>query len=204
MHEPFSTALRKPPLRSTHYFTSAKTPVPVSYSSKAARIALIQLTLSPEVFVIQAERPDEHSADVQSRVSLVAECGPVVVEFPDKGEVTNGGATGSPPRDTLGVPRLILTAQGIDRQPYADNCRLAWLCHDYRADPRDRDHILRILSQERHLTLTQAAKDCRYSGDPISAVLSLVCADFAEADLQTSPLGPTTLVRARRRKGAFA
>jgi hypothetical protein len=204
MHEAFSSALRKPPLRRTHYFTSAKTPAPIAYNSRATRVALIQLTLSPEIFLIQAGHPIEDSGEVRGPVILVAESGPALVQFPEKDDIANGAAIGWPDGDTLDVPQLILTAQGISRQPFSDNCRLAWICHDYLADPRDRDHILKALSQERHLTLTQAAKDCRYSEDPISAVLSLVCSDFIEADLQTSPLGPTTLVRARRRKGAFA
>ncbi len=204
MHEAFSSALRKPPLRRTHYFISGKTPEPVAYSSRATRVALIQLTLSPEIFLIQAAQPAEDSAEVRGPVILVAESGPAVVKFPEKNDIANGGTIDSLDGDTMDLPQLFLTAQGINRQPYADNCRLVWLCHDYLADPRDRDRILRTLSDERDHTLTQAAKDCRYSGDPISAVLSLVCSDFIEADLQTSPLGPTTLVRARQRKGAFA
>lgn len=204
MHGPFSMALRTPPLQPKHCFTSAKTPERVVYSSRTTRIALIQLTLSPEIFLIQAGRPVEDSVEVLGPVILVAESGPAAVTFPEKDEIANGGATGSQHGEASDVPQLILTAQGINQQPYADNCRLVWLCHDYLADPRDRDRILRTLSGERNLTLNQAAKHCRYSADPISAVLSLVCADFAEADLRTSRLGPTTLVRARQREGAFA
>jgi hypothetical protein len=199
MHEGILKMLQVPLVSRRCRFASAKTPEPIMYASNAVKIALIQLTLSPAVFVIHPGRQAELPSDT---VALVTECGNVVVELPREfgesesdGLLAESGGTGSHP---------FFFARDIRQQPYSDNCRLAWLCRDYRADPRDRDRILRSLSRERDRTLTEAAGECRYSTDPISAVLSLVCADFAEADLHETPIGPTTRIRTRHRKGDFA
>jgi hypothetical protein len=174
------------------FFSSAKTPEPISCTSKLVEIALIELTLTPAVFVIlagdQAERPIEELE--QDAVTLVTESGDVAVDLQQVGRGGNWDGAFS-----HAFP------WGIGRQPYSDHCRLAWLCRDYRADPRDRDRILRSLSHEPERTLTGAARECRHSADPISAVLSLVCDDFAEADLHGMPIGPTTRVRRRHRRG---
>jgi hypothetical protein len=183
------------------FFSSAKTPEPISCASKAVEIALIELTLTPAVFVIlagnQAERPVEELE--QDTVTLVTESGDVSVDLQQVEEVQLDGRG----RNWDGAFSHAFP-WGIGRQPYSDNCRLAWLCRDYRADPRDRDRILRSLSHESERTLTEAARECRHSADPISAVLSLVCDDFAEADFHGMPIGPTTRVRRRHRKGDCA
>jgi hypothetical protein len=204
MHEAILAASRVPLIRRHRYFTSAKTPVPIGYVSKAVETALVQLTLRPAVFVIHPDRqaglPTEDPR--HDTVTLVTESGDVVVDLSQHAQESEPGVFDRAPDDELS--QLIFTARDFRRQPYADNCRLAWLCRDYRADPRDRDRILRSLSRKRERTLTEAASECRYSTDPISAVLSLVCGDFAEAELNESPIGPKTRISARRRKGDFA
>lgn len=197
-------APRSPLIRRNRYFVSAKTPEPITYASKAVEIALIQLTLNSDVFVIHRGRQAGFpTADLHhGTVTLVTERGNVAVELArEVGESEydrlHGGTDDK-------LSQLFFSGRNTRQQPYSDNCRLAWLCRDYRGDPRDRDRILQSLSRRRERTLTEAASECRYSSDPISAVLSLVCADFAEADLHEMPIGPTTPIRIRYRKGDFA
>ncbi|MEW6451368.1 MAG: hypothetical protein AB1490_11995 [Pseudomonadota bacterium] len=203
MYEGFLTALRTPLACEERQFMSAKTPTPISYASRRVRTTLIQLTLNPAVFVI---RPDAESAagtgsPPHDVLELVTQYGNVAVDLQNAAAQATGQSEDECPADPL---QFFLSGGHIDHQPYADNCRLAWLCNDYRTDPRDRDMILAALTSARQLTLTEAARECRFATDPISAVLSLVCADFAVADLKSAPIGFKTRISIRRRKGLFA
>ena len=204
MYEGFLTALRTPLACEERQFMSAKTPTPISYDSRRIRTALIQLTLNPAVFVMRpdAESVTDKGSPSHDVLELVTQYGNVAVDLRNGAAAQRAGRSEDEcPADPL---QFFLSGGHIDHQPYADNCRLAWLCHDYRTDPRDRDMILAALTSARQLTLTEAARECRFATDPISAVLSLVCADFAVADLKSAPIGFHTRISIRRRKGIFA
>ncbi len=97
----------------------------------------------------------------------------------------------------LGLVSLVLTADELLAEPRCSNCDLVW-SHRGRPVPIDlRLRILKLLADDGPMALGALLQAVRSDRDPAVAVMSLACDDLVELDLESGPVGPATLVRAR-------
>jgi hypothetical protein len=199
-----SLGLQRPSVRT---FYSAKAAVPIGYKAGRVRIALIQLSLDPSVDAIEFVPTVELSGTEVSvdAVIIVRDGAKWLLDLVDERPIAELDEVGLRllAAEKIGLPTFSITSADLDRQPYANNCRLVWLCQNEHVPAGDRVRILQVLTEEGSMPLASAAEQCRSATDPVAAVLSLVCADLLEADLESAPLGPETRIERRVRMGGF-
>jgi hypothetical protein len=182
-------------------FNSAKTPAPVRFDGAIVHKALVHLTLDPavraidvitSVDVLGANVPLDaivvHRADGRHLLDIVE--ARKIRDLDDEALVLLA-------IEKLGLKTLTLDAAEIRRQPYATNCRLVWNCRNVNVQASDRVRILNALTEDGPMALGRLASEARWTTDAVGAVLSLACQDLVEVELQSSPLGPWTVVRQR-------
>lgn len=88
-------------------------------------------------------------------------------------------------------------ARGLEAEPLRSNRSLV-RAHQGRAVPFElRLQILRALADDGPLALDSLLRSLVCETDPAAAVLSLCCEGLLELDLESGPIGPSTLVRSR-------
>ena len=102
--------------------------------------------------------------------------------------------------DRLSLPALTVTATDMAREPRATNANMVWSCRNTVVRPGDRIRILQALQESGSLPLIEASAVARACGDPIAAVLAMVCDGTVEIDLDGGAIGPETPVRRRARE----
>lgn len=186
-------------------FVAAKTAVAIPVAHELVSDALIQAALAPEIRAIEFIP----TVDVRGKIVpldaivLRSDDGCQVLDIVETRPLRSIDDEGLAllAAEQLGLPALTLTAADVRHELRAGNCRLVWICRDFRVPAGDRVRILQALSDEGEMTLLDAAAQCRSCEDPVTAVLALVCADLIEADFETSPLGPDTRVWRRITNG---
>jgi hypothetical protein len=93
---------------------------------------------------------------------------------------------------------LVVTATDILREPRFGNVRDVWRYADRTVPIGIRLQVLKTLTDEGPLPLTELLASVRSNVDPAPSVMALACCGLIELDLDDSPLGPSTLVRSRR------
>lgn len=99
--------------------------------------------------------------------------------------------------DVLGHWLLRPGEKVIAAEPRRSNADLVW-SHRGRTVPLDlRLGILQVLIDDGPLSLGHLLQRVRSDRGPAAAVMTLCCADLLELDLETGPIGPSTLARLR-------
>jgi hypothetical protein len=195
-------SLPKSPMRT---FASAKTAAPISYCDELARVALVQLSLDPSVDALEFVPNVEISGTLVpiDAIIIVRQDAKWLLDLVDSRPLAELDELGLRllATEKIGLPQFQITSEDLNQQPYADNCRLVWLCQSEHVPASDRIRILQAVGEEGSMSLIEAAERCRRAADPISAVLALVCADLLEAELKNVPLGPETRISRRLRLG---
>jgi len=99
---------------------------------------------------------------------------------------------------SIGLSILEMDIEEIRREPLLGNAREVWDCKDFRVSIRDRMHIMTALSEDGPQTILALQDIASTSYDLASSLCALACADLVEIDILDQPLGPLTVVRARR------
>jgi hypothetical protein len=181
-------------------FISAKCTAPLRARHPALRAALVRETLDP------ATRRISHLASTTVAAAPV-DLDAVVIERID-GLHYLDVVTARPVRSldqertfrsalqAHGVATRVVTAADLAAEPGRTNRDLVW-SHHRRPIPVDlRLQILRLLVDDGPTTLDRLLTGV-IGRDPAAAVMALACNDLLELDLESGPLGPQTMVRAR-------
>jgi hypothetical protein len=96
-----------------------------------------------------------------------------------------------------GISLLEIKSEEIRREPRFGNARRVWEFRDLDPTMRERDRILYRLDERGPQTVRELEM-LATSYDVLPAVCALACADVVEIDIDGTPIGPRTLVRARR------
>lgn len=183
-------------------FTSAKTTAAIPISHPAIRDALIQFSLDAAVRSIDYIRGaivgSEH-VDVDAIV-VQRESGRTLLDI----------IPARPLRDLeqeglvliairqLKIPTQALTLEDLHREPRFSNSRLVWLYNRHHVPLELRLGILKLLFEQQPMKLGQLLQDIQAPGSRGSrAVMALACANLISLDLDSQPLGPTTIVTLR-------
>ncbi|MHC2467419.1 hypothetical protein [Bradyrhizobium embrapense] len=183
-------------------FTSTKTITAIPIRHPAIRDALVQLSLSSSIRSIDYIA----SATVGSeQVELDA----IIVQG-ESGRVVLDIVPSRPIRDLedeglalialgeLNLPTLVITAEDLRREPRYSNSQLVWLYNRHQVQLHLRMRILKLLFQHHSMRLGQLLEEIEEAGSRGSrAIMALTCANLIELDLESQPLGPTTVVRLR-------
>jgi hypothetical protein len=182
-------------------FISAKTTKVIPTPSDLVRDSLVQATLDPAV-----RRIDFHAQALVDAAHVDINAIGIVR---DDGRFWLDVVEARPPRDeenevlasaalaALGLAPLTLTAEDIRRQPRFANAGLVW---SHRLAPVGfsmRMAVLQILSDDGPMALSRLLPALRGDRDPVPPVMAMACSDLIEIDLNSRPLGPKTIVRAR-------
>jgi hypothetical protein len=164
--------------------------------------AIIQACLDPDVTVI------EHLASTTFRsvrvdvdaVIITRDGRRLALDVADARHVRN--------IDDDGMILLALHERGIDvcqlteadlrKEPRYSNARIVWSHRSHRIAIGLRMQILQTLADAGALRIGDLLKSVTSDHDPVPAVMALACADQIELELDEQPLGPETVVRARR------
>lgn len=181
-------------------FTSAKTSVAIPIRHPAIRDVLVQLSLDATIRSIDYIASASVGSD---QVDLDA----IVVQG-ESGRVLLDIIQARPIRDLeieglvlialgeLNLPTWVITSEDVRREPRFSNSRLVWLYNGHHVPLDLRFQILELLS-ERPINLGQLLQGIQGGSVGSRAVMALACADLIEIDLESQPLGPTTIVRSR-------
>jgi hypothetical protein len=181
-------------------FLSAKTASPVPARHPALRLALVQASLDPAVRSIShVATAAVASAQVEiAAIVLSRDDGRFHLDVVEARRVRGieDERLQIALRD-LGLAPLVVTAGDLKAEPRCSNCDLVW-SHRGRPVPIDlRLQILRLLVDDGPMPLDRLLRGVVSGRDPAAAVMSLACDDLLELDLESGPLGPSTLVRTR-------
>lgn len=181
-------------------FTSVKTTAAIPIRHPAIKEALIQLTLDAAV----------HSIDYIESASVGLEQVDLdaIVVHGERGGVLLDIIPGRAIRDLeeeglalialkeLKLPTRVLTSEDLRREPRFSNSRLVWLYNGHHVPLDLRMRILKLLS-EHSMKLGELLQKIQGGSGGSRAVMALACAAVIEIDLESRPLGPTTIVRSR-------
>jgi hypothetical protein len=98
---------------------------------------------------------------------------------------------------SLGISLLEVRPEEILREPLCGNARRVWEYRHENPSMRQRERILQILSELGPRTVHELEVTSA-SYDVLPTVCALACTDVVEIDIDGRPLGPRTVVRARR------
>jgi hypothetical protein len=96
-----------------------------------------------------------------------------------------------------GISILEIGSGEIRREPRFGNARRVWEFRDVDPTMRERERILDRLCERGPQTIRELDV-LATSYDVLPAVCALACADVVEIDIDGPPIGPRTMVRARR------
>jgi hypothetical protein len=99
---------------------------------------------------------------------------------------------------SIGLSLLEADIDEIRREPRLSNAREVWDCKDLRVTIRDRMQVMTALSEEGPQSILALQDIVHTSVYLASSLYALACADLVEIDMDDRPLGPHTVVRARR------
>ena len=170
-----------------HFFASWKTSAPVPFANGAAKLALIQATLNPDVVSIAPPVAHLASGPLTIVAVLTDHDGPSALMMSD---VPASVPLGDDDLRTKVVDRAALLAE-----PTATDLRMIWSCASRWYAPGDQVRILQFLSDNGGASLIEAAQSATASVDGVATVLALACRGLVELDLSDGPLGPETRVR---------
>lgn len=183
-------------------FTSFKTREAVRYPRRWHRDALVQMTLDPAVEAI-GPSPDPHRA--RDGLGFVFQVGydgrPVLIGLHETAPV--GQTHGA---EIVGVPIVPLTRREVLQEPRASAARVVWAARNVTVAAGDRVRVLGALADAGDgLELAALAALVREpAGDPVEAILALVCSGVLVMDVGQG-LAPESIVRRPgRRAGATA
>ncbi len=173
-----------------HTFVSAKTSRPIPCPGDLARLALIRVTLDPEVASIGPVPANVVEPPAQARMlaTLFGVDGSVVLCL--------YGPDGTDAPD-YGMPTVVYSAAELAADPLAANLRSVWSCARRWVSPGDQVRVLHHLGENGSTTLIEAAQAATASVDGVATVLAMACKGLVEVDLDDAPLGPGTRVRRR-------
>lgn len=182
-------------------FISAKTTTVIPAPSDLVRDSLVQATLDPAVRRIDFHAQalvDAKNVDLDA-IGIIRDDGRFwldVVEARRPRDVEHEKLA-SAAFAALGMAPLTLTAEDIRRQPRFANAGLVWSHHLAPVGLSMRMAVLQTLSDDGPMALSRLLSAVRGDRDPVPPVLAMACSDLIEIDLQSQPLGPETVVRAR-------
>lgn len=190
--------------QNSSFFQSVKTCGRIPVAAPILRQALIQATLDPAILRINFV-PSVKIGDTEvplCGIVFATEHAKRLLDIPEARPLRDldQEALMIMAADSLGLPTLTLTAADINQEPKFSNARWIWSCRARWVSPADRIRILHLLDEHGPARLIDAAGAA--SGDGISAILAMACRDELEIDLVSVPLGPSTVVRIRRRPEA--
>jgi hypothetical protein len=182
-------------------FISAKTTTSIPAASDLVRDSLVQATLDRgvrRIYFHPKALVDAAHVDVDA-IAIVRDDGrfylDIVEARPRRAAKDEEAATVA--LAAMGLSPLTLTAEEIRRQPRFANAGLVWA---HRLAPVGfslRMAVLQALSDEGPMALSRLLSVLRGDRDPVPPVLAMACSDLIEIDLESQPLGPATIVRAR-------
>jgi hypothetical protein len=192
--------VRKPHAGHPDFFVSAKTAAPVPARHQALREALVRASLDPAVRSIthvQAAHVEAAPLDVDF----------VVVERPDgrfRLDVVPARRVHDGIEDSafqiamirLDLAPIVVTAEDLRAEPGRSNRDLVWSHRGRAVSVDQRLQILRLLADDGPMALDALLASVT-GRDPAAAVMALACDDLLELDLESGPIGPSTVVRAR-------
>jgi hypothetical protein len=182
-------------------FVSAKTTKVIPTTSDLVRDSLVQATLDPAV-----RRIDFHAQALVDKAHVDVDAIGIVR---DDGRFWLDIVEARRPRDVqqeklasaafaaLGMAPLTLTAEDIRRQPRFANAGLVWSHQLAPVGLSMRLAVLQTLSDDGPMALSRLLSAVRGDRDPVPPVMAMACSDLIEIDLESQPLGPETIVRAR-------
>lgn len=97
-----------------------------------------------------------------------------------------------------GIELRELQPEEIRSEPRCSNARRIWQHRDDHHPLRERDAMLNALSEHGPQSIRELDVRTAVARDAEALVCSLACDDLVELDIDGAPIGPTTLVRARR------
>jgi hypothetical protein len=192
--------VRKPPAGHPDFFVSAKTAMPIAARHQALREALVRASLDPAVRSI-AHLQAAHAAAAPLDVDIV------VVERAD-GRFRLDVVPARRVRDAieqglfqsamirLDLAPIVVTAEDLRAEPGRSNRDLVWSHRGRAVSVDQRLQILRLLADDGPMALDALLASVT-GRDPAAAVMALACDDLLELDLESGPIGPSTVVRAR-------
>ena len=161
------------------------------------RDLLIQTLLDPHVRSVHALEPRLRGDAGPRQLSLVLgrDDGRFVLEIGAGAQQDGYFRARSPHRS--GLPLIEIRPDEIRREPRLTNARQVWSHWDDDPPLRHRERIIDVLSVRGPQSIAERE---RWTGlyDPVRTVCAMACADMAERELGDVPLGPRTVVRARR------
>lgn len=188
-------------------FVGAKTSgrrIPVDCAM--ARQALVQASLDPAVEAIDfiATAQVRGIAVPVRAIVLIHADGPCLLDLADAEPPEDIDAAGLRLLgiEALEIPTLTWMQADLNREPWAGNCSTVWASHRQRVAPDDRVRILHRLEETPDIPLIELASVVQI-GDGAAAIFALACEDRVELDLASVPVGPSTAVSLRQRRGAM-
>jgi hypothetical protein len=187
---------------SKNFINSPKTTSAIPTQSSLHRDLVVQSALDPHVRSIEFLTEVRHRDTTITVNSIVLrrDDGNYMLEIPGRRR----------PRDvneenviflglqSMGLSLLEIDTDEIRREPRLSNAREIWGCKDLRVPIRDRMHIMTALSEDGPQSILTLQDIVPAKADLASSLCALACADLVEIDMDDRPLGPHTLVRARR------
>jgi hypothetical protein len=187
---------------SQNFINSPKTKSAIPVSSSLHKDLVIQSALDPRVRSIEflTEVRHQDTAITVNSIVLRRDDGDYMLEIPGRRR----------PRDvdeenavllglqSMGISLLEIDIDEIRREPRLSNAREIWGCKDLRVPIRDRMHIMTALSEDGPQSILALQDVVPATTDLASSLCALTCADLVEIDMDDRPLGPHTVVRARR------
>ena len=192
--------VRKPPAGHPDFFVSAKTAAPIPARHQALRQALVRASLDPAVrsiTFVQAAHAEAAPLDVEV-VVVHRNDGPYRLDVvPARGVRDEAGASAFQSAMTrLDLAPILVTAEDLRAEPGRSNRDLVWSYRGRAVSVDQRLQILRLLADDGPMALDRLLASVT-GRDPAAAVMSLACDDLLELDLESGPIGPSTMVRAR-------
>lgn len=181
-------------------FVSAKTPRPIPCRHPALRDALVRASLDPAVQSIShVQTAPVASASLNvDVVAIHGDDGPYRLDVVPARRAHDAIEESLFQRAmiALALAPLVVTAEDLSAEPARANRDLVWSHRGRNVSVDLRLQILRLLTDDGPMTLDRLLAGV--SGrDPAAAVMALACDDLLELDLETGPIGPSTVVRTR-------
>jgi hypothetical protein len=187
---------------SKNFINSPKTTSAIPTHNSLHRDLVVQSALDPHVRSIEFLTEVRHrdTAVTVNSIVLRRDDGDYMLEIPGRRQ----------PRDvdeenvlllglqSMGLSLLEIDIDEIRREPRLSNAREIWGCKDVRVSIRDRMHIMTALSEDGPQSIHSLQDIAPATSDLASSLCALACADLVEIDIFSQPLGPLTVVRARR------
>jgi hypothetical protein len=187
--------------RSPNFVNSPKCASAIPAATVLHRDLLIQSALDPHVRSIELVDAIRHCGRAASPRSIVLhrDDGRFMLDIDGTGVDRDSEDTCSLVSELLlqGISLLEIKSEEIRREPRFGNARRVWEFRDVDPTMRERDRILYRLDERGPQTVRELEM-LAASYDVLPAVCALACADVVEIDIDGAPIGPRTLVRARR------